>query len=68
MMQFTGFSADIQIALRREQQRLEIAEKWARINRSEPAKQFDKGRHDRLSGLPCSSTNGSYLEGWYSAN
>lgn len=27
---------------------------------------FDDGRHDRLSGLPCRSANGAYLDGWYS--
>lgn len=24
------------------------------------------GRQQRLAGLPCSSTHGAYLEGWYS--
>ena len=27
---------------------------------------FEKGRSDRLRGLPCRSANGAYLDGWYS--
>jgi hypothetical protein len=27
--------------------------------------QFRKGQSDRKAGLPCASTNGKYLEGWY---
>lgn len=30
------------------------------------AEHWDKGRADRLAGLPCRSANGAYLEGWYS--
>ena len=29
-------------------------------------KQWNIGRADRLAGKPCGSTNGAYLEGWYS--
>ena len=25
-----------------------------------------KGQRDRLTGLPCASANGLYLDGWYS--
>jgi hypothetical protein len=28
--------------------------------------QFELGRSDRLNGLPCRSTNGKYLDGFYS--
>jgi hypothetical protein len=31
----------------------------------ERALNFRKGQRDRLKGLPCMSTNGSYLDGWY---
>lgn len=30
------------------------------------ANQWADGRRARLAGLPCSSTNGAWLEGWYS--
>lgn len=30
------------------------------------AKEWQKGRDDRLAGQPCRSANGAYLEGWYS--
>lgn len=30
------------------------------------AKHWEKGRQDRLSGQPCLSANGAYLEGWHS--
>ncbi len=29
-------------------------------------RQWYKGLMDRLGGLPCASTNGKYLDGWYS--
>ncbi len=29
-------------------------------------KNFRLGQMDRKAGRPCSSTNGSYLDGWYS--
>lgn len=39
----------------------------ARTQRSRNrAKQWDLGRQARLGGLPCSSANGAWLEGWYS--
>lgn len=28
--------------------------------------QFDLGRADRVRGMACRSTNGKYLDGWYS--
>lgn len=28
--------------------------------------QWEIGRRDRIDGFPCKSTNGAYLEGWYS--
>lgn len=33
---------------------------------SHRAKEWQKGRDDRLAGQPCRSANGAYLEGWYS--
>ena len=27
---------------------------------------FIRGRADRIAGRPCSSTDGRYLDGWYS--
>ena len=32
------------------------------------AKHWDAGRADRLSGQPCRSANGEYLECWYSVS
>jgi hypothetical protein len=29
-------------------------------------KEYRLGRRDRSRGLPCSSANGQYLNGWYS--
>lgn len=57
---------EYQNACKNEAKRLEIAAKWANVNRSSRAKMFDTGRQDRLTGKPCSSANGSYLDGWYS--
>lgn len=61
-----NFSSEYQQACKTEAQRLRIAEKWAQINRSPSAKAFDRGRSDRLSGKPCFSVNGRYLDGWNS--
>ena len=30
------------------------------------SKTWEIGRADRLAGKPCLSTDGAYLEGWYS--
>jgi hypothetical protein len=55
-----------QDACKAEYQRLTIAEKWAAVNLSTNAKQFNKGKKDRLAGKVCASTNGNYLDGFYS--
>jgi hypothetical protein len=56
---------DYQHACDKEAQRLHIAEQWARIH-TPGLREFDQGRFDRLTGNPCRSANGSYLDGWYS--
>lgn len=61
-----GFNVEYENACKREAKRLEIAEKWAKVNLSASAKQFNQGRSDRLNGQPCKSANGDYLNGWYS--
>jgi hypothetical protein len=33
-----------------------------------PSHDFQKGRADRVLGLPCRSANGAYLDGWYSVS
>lgn len=37
-------------------------EVWIQQHR---AKMWQIGRSERLAGLPCRSTDGAYLEGWY---
>lgn len=61
-----SFNKDFELACQREADRLRVAEKWARVNLSDSAKEFDRGRADRIAGEPCRSANGSYLNGWYS--
>ena len=61
-----SFSTEYQLAVKKEQSRLRVAAKWAHINRTSAAKEYDKGRIDRLTGQPCRSSNGYYLNGWYS--
>jgi len=60
-----SFGAELQHALKMEQSRLEIAEKWARANPSRTTQNYNLGRRDRLEGKPCASANGAYLDGWY---
>lgn len=61
-----SFNKDFETACRREADRLRVAEKWARVNPSDTAREFEQGRADRIAGDPCQSTNGAYLDGWYS--
>lgn len=49
-----------------EASRLRIADSLARACPSVSSQRFDLGRKDRLSGKPCSSSNGDYIDGWYS--
>lgn len=53
-------------AVEYERNRLEIAEKWANAYKSIDARQFERGREDRVAGRPCRSANGRYLDVWYS--
>ena len=61
-----SFNKEFEFACLRESNRRVIAEKWAKVNLSQQAKDFNKGRKDRVAGLPCRSANGDYLDGWYS--
>jgi len=66
-----GFDRDFEhrefeVACEREAHRLLVAEKWAGVNSSNTAREFERGRADRVAGEPCRSANGAYLDGWYS--
>lgn len=61
-----SLNAEYESAVKKEQIRLRIAAKWAYLNRTPAVKEYDKGRIDRLTGQPCRSSNGHYLDGWYS--